>query len=149
MKLRRRLGFVLALLTLATLLTWHWNTRAEPPAMADPNRLEFTIIESYDAMYLGDTPGHHGRTGNLKVPPEVALGDPVFRGTTRVGKVTQLKWDRSRESIDIEFDPEPMELAADGRVVGPLRLAIGQTVWLPLHPQDAPKEAVRTPSPVR
>ena len=79
------------------------------------------MVESFDAKYLGDTPGHLGRASLGRNMPRVALKDPVYRETTRVGHVTHLTWNEARESLDVEFDPEPGQ-----------RVAIGDAVWVAL-----------------
>ena len=85
-----------------------------------PSRLSFEVIESFDAKYLGDTPGHMGRVGGLGVrKPKVALGDPVYRGEERVDTVTGLVWNRANGSLDVEFDPAPLKT-----------IVLGDTVWL-------------------
>lgn len=92
-----------------------------PPPIVE-GRFEFEVIESYDAKYLGDTPGHIGRHGELgKFRPQAALGDPVFRGEKQVGKITGLRWSQPHESLEVEFDPEPLE-----------RIAVGDLVWIQL-----------------
>lgn len=89
-------------------------------ATAQEARFEFEVVESFDAKYLGDTPGHHGRSGGLgNRRPRVALGDPVFRGDEQVGVLTQVVWDRSRGSLDLEFDPQPS-----------VRVCVGDVVWI-------------------
>lgn len=131
--------FLTMIVLAAVLTTWQWSGRAQPGPKADPGRLEFVVVESYDAMYLGDTAGHRGRSGNLRTPPNLALGDPVFRGTVRVGRISHLNWDRTKESLDIEFDPESLEIRENGRAVGPLRIAIGDTIWAPLGGENPAK----------
>jgi hypothetical protein len=85
-----------------------------------PSRLSFEVIESFDAKYLGDTPGHMGRVGGLGVrKPKVALGDPVYRGEERVGTVTGLVWNRANGSLGVEFDPAPLKT-----------IVLGDTVWV-------------------
>src|SRR5213080_1458568 len=84
------------------------------------NRLEFEVVHSFDAKYLGDTPGHMGRAGGLSMRrPRIALGDAVYRGEERVGLVTHLDWNRVNNSLDIEFDP-----------VDKARVCVGDSVWL-------------------
>lgn len=84
----------------------------------------FQVFESFDAKYAGDTPGHIGKGGGLgKVTPHVSLGDPVFRGEERIGSVTTVIWDRGRDSLTIEFDPEPK-----------VRVSVGDTAWVKFHP---------------
>jgi hypothetical protein len=96
-----------------------WLNAQEEPA----SRLSFEVIESFDAKYLGDTPGHMGRVGGLAARrPKVALGDPVFRGEEMVGTVTGLVWNRTNGSVDIEFDPAPLKV-----------IVLGDTVWVSLR----------------
>lgn len=119
-------------LFLATAIAWSaWQSGA--PAQSPPGleslkpatkgaRFTFDVIESFDAKYPGDTPGHAGKHGGLEgVRPHVSLGDPVFRGEDRVGEITGITWDRLRGSLTIEFDPKPN-----------VRIAVGDTVWLAL-----------------
>jgi hypothetical protein len=109
-----------------------WQLRS-PAQQAKPNsgRFEFVIVESFDAKYLGDTPGHIGRGAVFgRQSPNLALGDPVYRGKSKIGKVSELKWDQARESLEIEFDPEPFRLDTDGRIEGSQRIALGETVWV-------------------
>jgi len=94
-----------------------------------PSRLSFEVIESFDAKYLGDTPGHIGRVGGLAArKPKVALGDPVYRGEERVGTVTGLAWNRANGSLDIEFDPAPLKT-----------IVLGDTVWVAPRADDGPR----------
>jgi hypothetical protein len=84
------------------------------------NRLEFEVVQSFDAKYVGDTPGHMGRAGGLaNRQPHVALGDAIYRGDEKVGGVTGLTWNRTNGSIDIEFDPS-----------GEARICVGDAVWM-------------------
>jgi hypothetical protein len=104
---------------------WTWPSHAQlaptPSAKADASRFDFMIVESFDAQYLGDTPGHLGRGGALgQTAPRVALGDPVFRDETRIGRVSHVVWDRTKESLEIEFDPDP---TVD-------RISVGDSVWI-------------------
>ncbi|MCE9603699.1 MAG: hypothetical protein K8U03_02225 [Planctomycetia bacterium] len=93
-----------------------------PAAPAVKGRFEFEIVESFDSKYLGDTPGHIGRHGELgDFRPQAALGDPVFRGEEKIGTVSNLVWSRGHGSLEIEFDPEPH-----------VRIAVGELVWLKL-----------------
>lgn len=86
------------------------------------DRFEFEVVESFDAKYQGDTPGHIGRHGGLgEIHPLVALGDPVFRGDEQVGIVTGLRWSRAQGALDVEFDP-----------ASKTRIAVGNVVWLKL-----------------
>ena len=63
--------------------------------------------------------------------PNVALGDAVYRtdnGThTRVGRLTHVVWSRVTGSLELEFDPEPLQ-----------RVAVGDEVWIDLNPARAP-----------
>ena len=96
------------------------TTRAQ--LTANRTRFEFLVVESYDAQYLGDTPGHIGKAGGLgPAAPNIALDDPVYQDKVRVGKVTHLTWDEARESLQVEFDPEPG-----------IRIAVGSPVWIPV-----------------
>lgn len=113
------------------------------PQNDPPSRFEFQIVESFDAKYLGDTPGHLGRGSIGEVVPDAALGDPVFREDIRVGTVTSLRWDRSKESLEVEFDPEPFEVDSQGRNVRPSRIAVGQTAWISIR--KAHQAAGKTP----
>jgi len=111
---------ILASGVLAGYLAWDWSSPAQGP-VAIPGRFEFLVVESFDAKYQGDTPGHLGRASLGRNSPRIALDDPVFREATRVGKVTRLIWNEAKESLDVEFDPEPN-----------LRVAIGDPVWVAL-----------------
>lgn len=94
--------------------------RIFPPAAANSRRLSFDVVQSFDAKYEGDTPGHLGRVGGLENRrPKVALGDPIYRDDVQVGRVTALTWNRGNGSLDIEFDPVAMT-----------RIAVGDDVWL-------------------
>jgi hypothetical protein len=87
-------------------------------------RYEFEIVESFDAQYLGDTPGHIGRHGELgDFRPEIALGDPIYRADSedKIGKVSRVEWSRGHGSLEIEFDPEPKT-----------RISVGEVVWVRL-----------------
>lgn len=103
------------------------DVQTKLPLAAPGTRFHFEVIESHDAVYLGDTPGHMGRDGGLKVRPNVALGDGVYRSdgekTSRVGSVTRVVWDRVSGGLTVEFDPEPL-----------LRIAVGDEVWVDLNP---------------
>jgi hypothetical protein len=119
-------------------LAWQWTSAAQTPspgpgrspaARVDPSRFEFEVLESYDAKYLGDTPGHMGRYGGLgQARPNVALGDPVYHEDTRVGTITGVAWDRAKGSLQVEFDPDPLE-----------RIAVGEIVWISLNSPNTPK----------
>jgi len=108
---------------------WRSLTSGQQPganpvrAPADPNRFEFEVVQSYDARYQGDTPGHMGKSGGLADRrPHVALGDPVFRGQQKVGVITGLGWSRTHGSLEVEFDP-----------VDHVRISVGDEVWLALQ----------------
>jgi hypothetical protein len=95
----------------------------QPPAKGrnqDGIRLTFEVVQSFDARYAGDTPGHMGRAGGLDNRQlKIALGDPVYRGQEKVGSVTELKWNRPNGSLDIEFDPQEN-----------VRVNVGDEVWM-------------------
>ena len=131
----RRL-IVLAVL-LAILGIWQLKTRAQqddvvPHAvLAKPGtRFKFEVIESFDAKYVGDTPGHLGRAGGVEhIRPRVALGDGVFRGEKKVGMITSVLWTRVQGALTVEFDPTPGT-----------RISVGDEVWLDLNPATADSE---------
>ena len=93
---------------------------------------DFEVVESHDALYLGDTPAHVGRAGGLAVRPNVALGDPVYRkgddSHTNIGRITRVVWSRVSGSLEVEFRPEPFE-----------RVAVGDRVWIDLNPMPVNK----------
>ena len=106
------------------------DAQSRLPLAPHGTKFLFEVIESHDAVYLGDTPGHMGRDGGLKVRPNVALGDAVYRTdgatTIRVGTVTRAVWDRVSGGLTVEFDPEPLR-----------RIAVGDEVWVDLNPAPA------------
>ena len=121
---------LLALGLVALTFGWRSLTSGQQPqmnqarALADPNRFEFEVVQSFDAKYEGDTPGHMGKSGGLADRrPHVALGDPVFRGEQKVGVITGLGWSRTHGSLEVEFDP-----------VDKARICVGDAVWLALTP---------------
>jgi hypothetical protein len=118
-------------LIVVALVAWQFATSAQQPAPARM-RFEFQVIQSFDAKYLGDAPGHLGRGTLQGARPDVSLGDPVYRGSVRVGTVTGLTWDRNKESLEVEFDPEPFEIDSQGRPTRRVRISVGQEVWIPL-----------------
>src|SRR5262245_39455009 len=124
---RARTWLVVAALGCGLIAIWQLGSSGQqPPAgkakAADPNRLEFEVVQSFDAKYLGDTPGHMGRAGALENRhPRIALLDPIFRGDEKVGVVTGLQWNRANGSLDIEFDP-----------VDHARVCVGDAVWMAL-----------------
>jgi hypothetical protein len=112
----------LCLLAAVTPLWLSGQPLTPPSASAGGKRLTFDVVQSFDAKYEGDTPGHLGRAGGLQtVRPNVALGDPIYRGDEQVGKVTGLTWNRINGGLDIEFDPEVQT-----------RIAVGDEVWMAL-----------------
>src|SRR4051794_8716201 len=115
----RRRGMVLAGMGLLVPMTiWQLARSADQPS-PKPTRFTFQVVESFDAKYLGDTPGHIGRGGGLgEGRPGVALGDPVYRGSVKIGKISGLIWNRSKGSLEVEFDPEPMLVDSSGRALG-------------------------------
>lgn len=105
-----------------------------PPSTAQVtsgHQFRFEVVESFDARYAGDTPGHIGRGGGISGHPHVALGDEVYRvgpGSDRaIGVVTGVKWDRLKESLTVEFHPR-----------GDDRIAVGDEVWLDVSPDRPP-----------
>jgi len=117
-----------AAIGLALVAGWQVWSRGQQPATgkakeaAGANRLEFEVVQSFDAKYLGDTPGHMGRAGGLENRrPRIALGDPIYRGEEKVGIVTGLEWNRVNHSLDIEFDPHDHA-----------RVCVGDAVWMAL-----------------
>ncbi|MBV8557075.1 MAG: hypothetical protein JO116_16045 [Planctomycetaceae bacterium] len=132
--LRRWQSVALAVsLVAVSLVAWQIAISAQQPAPAPTRgRFEFQVTQSFDAKYLGDTPGHVGRGTLQGARPDVSLGDPVYRGTVRIGMVTGLTWDRSKENLEVEFDPEPFEIDPHGRPTRRVRISVGQDVWIPL-----------------
>jgi hypothetical protein len=136
---------VLAVLAAVPVLaTYQLSPSRAQQVAATATRVEVAVVQSFDARYLGDSPGHiaHGRIG--KERPDVALGDPVYHGDRLIGKVTGVTWDRTKESIEVEFDPEPFELDERGRPAAPNRVAVGLDVWIPMggsRPAASAKEA--------
>ena len=127
----RGLAFALAV-ALPAFAAWQVaTTKAQAPQPAK-TRFDFQVVESFDAKYLGDTPGHVGRAGALGGRPRVALGDPVFRGEHRVGKVTGLAWDRTRDSLVVEFDPEDFSFDVKDQPIARNRIFVGDEVWIRL-----------------
>ena len=137
-----RRGAVLAGVALLIPLSLRpWANSAEPPRQA-PTKFVFQVVESFDAKYLGDTPGHLGRGGGLGAHrPDVALGDPVYRGEEKIGSVSGLVWDRTKEGLEVEFDPDPVAVDPNGRFRGPLRVAIGDEIWVALGRSHVPAAA--------
>ena len=106
------------------------DREASLPLAKPGTPFHFEVIESHDADYLGDTPAHSGKDGGLTVRPHVSLGDPVYRAGTEppvvVGRVTRVQWSRVSGSLEVEFDPEPLQ-----------RIAVGDEVWVDLNPVAA------------
>jgi hypothetical protein len=128
MRQRHKKWLAAAVVASFIMVGWQVWTSGQQPGTekakdaAAANRLEFEVVQSFDAKYEGDTPGHMGRAGGLaNRKPHIALGDPVFRGDQRVGMVTGLLWNRTNGSLDIEFDPAEKA-----------RVAVGDAVWLVL-----------------
>jgi hypothetical protein len=110
---------------------------AKGEAPSTPGRLEFDVVESYDAKYLGDTPGHLGRGSALgQSRLQVALFDAVRRGDEIVGRITYLKWNRPNGSLDVEFDP-----------VDHARVFVGDRVWVSLDGSPTGKAAAKDRAP--
>jgi hypothetical protein len=128
-----------AIVSLAMLTAWQlWSSGQQPATgkgkdAAAANRLEFEVVQSFDAKYLGDTPGHMGRAGAIEGRrPRIALEDSIYRGDEKVGIVTGLQWNRTNGSLDIEFDP-----------VDHARVCVGDAVWMALDGKSG------APSPAR
>lgn len=105
------------------------DAEAALPLAPKGTPFHFEVIESHDADYLGDTPAHSGKDGGLTVRPHVSLGDPVYRGntvesSTLVGRITRVMWSRVSGSLEVEFDPAPLQ-----------RVAVGDEVWIDLNPE--------------
>ncbi len=106
----------------AAALSLAWQLWAAAQAPPDRSRFAFRVVESYDAQYLGDQPGHIGLGGGLgRLAPNIALDDPVYRDNTKVGKVARLVWNEAKESLLVEFDAEPGQ-----------RIYVGEEVWITL-----------------
>lgn len=94
----------------------------------------FEVIESFNAKYEGDTPGHIGRGGGITLHPHVALGDLVHHRIgdedKAVGVITGLTWDRLKGSLTVEFRPKEDH-----------RIAVGDEVWIDLNPLPRLKES--------
>lgn len=123
-----RVGMMAVAIVLAGWLSWTTfgqtvTDRAtnSTPGGAASSRFEFLVVESFDARYLQDTPGHRGRAASGRVAPRIALFDPVMRGTTQIGEVTHLEWNEARESLEVEFNPRTG-----------MRICIGDPVWVPI-----------------
>lgn len=116
-----------------TLMIGTWQLVVSQGQQVEPNakRFEFVVISSFDAKYLGDSPGHFGRGKIGQGQPDLALGDPVFHEDRLIGKVTGISWDRVKENLEIEFDPEPFELDEQGQPTVPNRVAVGENLWIP------------------
>ncbi len=108
---------------------WLWGQQPDKAqGAAASNRCELEVMQSYDAKYQGDMPGHMGRAGGLENRKlQVALGDPVFRGEQQVGKVTFLGWSRPHGSLEVEFAPQ-----------AGVRVCVGDVVWLALDGKPQP-----------
>ena len=69
-------------------------------------RLDLTVDVTGDL----ETGAHHTAEDTglpLGQALNTALGDPVCREERRIGKVTGLSWDRAKDLLTVEFDPEP------------------------------------------
>jgi hypothetical protein len=114
---------------LVLLLGWQVWLSAQPPTAlqgapasvqpaAEAGRIEFEVMQCFDAKYDGDTAGHVGRAGGLEGRrPRVALGDPVVRGNEQIGAVTGLGWSPTHGTLEVEFRPQPNVRVAVGDVV--------------------------------
>ena len=129
---------------IAIVLGWQVLGRSQQPPVDKTkdlkeatNRFEFEVVHSFDAKYLGDTPGHMGRSGGLGTRrPKIALGDRVYRGEEQIGIVTQLDWNRTNNALDVEFDP-----------VGHARVCVGDMVWVVLD-NPSPRRTIE-PQPTK
>ena len=117
------------------------DTRA--PVIEHPapgTRFWCEVIESFNAKYQGDTPGHIGRGGGLTFHPHVALGDPVYHRVgdvdRAIGSVTGVLWERLRGSLTVEFRPHEDH-----------RIAVGDEVWVDLNPADQKTPATAAGNP--
>ena len=125
MQFQKPLGLILVV----GLLAWCGSGVSGPTAQEaqqadqkkDDEKFVFEVTESFDAQYLGDTPGHMGRHSLSRRRPNIALGDPVFRNSEQIGTITELKWNRTTDSLEVEFDPLPN-----------LRIFVGESVWVHL-----------------
>ncbi len=132
----RRMAIPAVLFTV--LAVWQLSSGAQPsdsktssPLAKPGTRFSFEVIESFDAKYEGDTPGHTGRGGGLEnTRPNVALGDNVYRGDKKCGTITGIVWSRVQGGLTIEFDPEPNT-----------RIAVGDVMWVDLNPSPTEKSA--------
>ena len=132
----RRSTIAILLAIPLTLAGWRvWSASGQIPVAprpaatrgpGDASRFEFLVVESFDARYYMDTPGHLGRAASGRVAPRIALSDPVMRGTTKVGTVTHLDWNEARESLEVEFNPE-----------NGARICVGDAVYVPIPPDPA------------
>jgi hypothetical protein len=108
------------------------SVRGQQPK-APSTDFTFQVVQSFNARYLGDSPGHLGRGSLEGRTPDISLGDPVYRGERKVGTVTGLTWDRNKENLEVEVDPDLIELDGHGRPVGRVRIRIGEDLRIPLH----------------
>lgn len=97
----------------------------------------FEVVESFNAKYEGDTPGHIGRGGGITLHPHVALGDSVYHrtsdGNKAIGVITGVLWDRLRSSLTVEFRPKEDH-----------RIAVGDEVWIDLNPMALVQKTLDT-----
>ena len=125
----------------AAVAAWQFGTLSQTAALGQSKsastpapdapahaRFEFQVNESVDSKYLGDTPSHRGRSGLKGKTPNLALHDPVYRGKVKVGHVTALQWDKLKEALDVEFNPEPF-----------VRISVGDTVWVVIDVSEPPR----------
>ena len=69
---------------------------------------------------------------------EVALA-PGRGGVFTVSVNGETVWDRAKDSLEVEFDPEPFEEDAQGRPVRRSRVTVGADVWIPIGGAGAVK----------
>ena len=118
----RRTWTFAAIAMLLVLGTWLAINHVQDAPAADregqsgPLDFEFDVTQVIDAKYLGDTPSLIGRGGNVQGRPGLALDDPVYRGREKeeVGYITAVTWDRTKQSLEIEFSPRPLKKIAVG-----------------------------------
>lgn len=131
---QRVAAWAVALVGVSGIVVWGMAADSDPPReppTAEPRRgtrFQFEVVESFDAKYAGDTPGHIGRGGGLFSRPDVAIGDPVYHVAhdppRPIGVVTGATWDRLRGGLTVEFRPR-----------GDSRIAVGDEVWLEMNPR--------------
>ncbi|MGB8853980.1 MAG: hypothetical protein WCC69_10490 [Pirellulales bacterium] len=138
-------NLAITLVGVTAVVAWVMAADPEPrrgPAAAERQhgtRFQFEVVESFDAKYAGDSPGHIGRGGGLFGRPEVAIGDAVYHvapdSPQAIGVVTGATWDRLRGSLTVEFRP-----TRDSRI------AVGDQVWLEMNTSVAEGNSGHAPT---